>query len=295
MTAELVNARLLARMRLPEPQAGSKEGRGCVSVVGGCMEVPGAALLAAVAALRAGAGKLQVTTARSVALHLGLALPEALVIAAPETPDGQMARFPPDLLRRVVSSDAVLVGPGMMGDACRDIVSDILEEAASTPVVLDAGAITALGPLEDRVRVRDGRVVMTPHAGEMAKLLGRDRQEIEENPAAAAREAARRFAAVVVMKGASTTIVEPSGTEWRYEGGCVGLGTSGSGDVLAGLIAGLLARGSDPVVAAIWGVYLHGEAGTKLAARGPLGFLAREIATEVPALMDANQAVEYCQ
>ena len=92
--------------------------------------------------------------------------------------------------------------------------------------------------------------------------------------------------AVVVMKGAQTQIVDPQGAVWSYTGGGVGLATSGSGDVLAGLIVGLLARGATPVQAATWGVYLHGEAGARLArTQGPVGFLARELAGEAPRIL----------
>jgi NAD(P)H-hydrate repair Nnr-like enzyme with NAD(P)H-hydrate dehydratase domain len=92
--------------------------------------------------------------------------------------------------------------------------------------------------------------------------------------------------AVVIMKGAESWVVAPDGTHWHYDGGGVGLATSGSGDALAGLVTGILARGADPVTAALWGVYLHGEAGARLARSiGPVGFLAREISGEVPRIL----------
>ena len=129
-------------------------------------------------------------------------------------------------------------------------------------------------------------MVITPHAGEMAQLLDKSRDEIEADPLAAARIASDLLGAVVVMKGAESHIVGPDGDAWLFKGGGVGLATSGSGDVLAGLIAGLLARGADPARAALWGVFLHGEAGRRLGQRqGRLGFLAREIAAEVPMLL----------
>ncbi|HEX8432921.1 MAG TPA: NAD(P)H-hydrate dehydratase, partial [Longimicrobium sp.] len=112
------------------------------------------------------------------------------------------------------------------------------------------------------------------------------RDAVEADPEGTARRAAERFEAVVALKGAATVIVAPDGSAFRYEGGGVGLGTSGSGDVLAGLVAGLLAGGADAVRAAAWGVFLHGEAGNELARRfGAVGFLARELAREVPAIL----------
>jgi NAD(P)H-hydrate repair Nnr-like enzyme with NAD(P)H-hydrate dehydratase domain len=122
----------------------------------------------------------------------------------------------------------------------------------------------------------------------MARLSGSSREDVEGDPLGAAREVARATGAVVVMKGADTFIVSPDGRAWRHRDGVVGLATSGSGDVLAGVIGGLLARGASPLVASVWGVCLHGGAGARLATRiGPLGFLARELLDELPALLAA--------
>jgi NAD(P)H-hydrate repair Nnr-like enzyme with NAD(P)H-hydrate dehydratase domain len=122
----------------------------------------------------------------------------------------------------------------------------------------------------------------------MADLLERDRSAIEDDPLAAAAEASETFGATVVMKGASTHVVAPGAPPLLYAGGGPGLGTSGSGDVLAGLITGFLARGAPPTQAAGWGVFVHGEAGARLAGRlGPVGFLAREISAEAPAILAA--------
>ena len=284
-----ITAELLRTLPLPEPREGAKEGRGHVGIVGGSREVAGAVWLAATAALRAGAGKLQIATSESIAPHLGLALPEALVIGVPESSAGEMERIPAALLKRFARCDAVLIGPGMMAKEAGDAtVADFLAGDEDASLVLDAGVLSNLAAQGELVRARDGRVVVTPHAGEMAHLLGRDRTAIEADPLTAAREAASLLGAVAVSKGARTFVVDPKGCEWSYDGGSVGLATSGSGDVLAGLIAGLLARGARPSEAAIWGVFLHGEAGARLArAQGRLGFLAREISGEVPRIMAA--------
>jgi hydroxyethylthiazole kinase-like uncharacterized protein yjeF len=133
---------------------------------------------------------------------------------------------------------------------------------------------------------RAGKIVVTPHSGEMAKFLDVSRDEVDHAPLHAARQAADALQAVVAMKGASTHVVSPKGDAWLCENGSIGLGTSGSGDTLAGIIAGLLARGTMPALATAWGVYLHGEAGRRLAARyGALGLLAREIPAEIPRIM----------
>jgi hydroxyethylthiazole kinase-like uncharacterized protein yjeF len=274
---------------LPQPdEAGDKEGRGRVLVIGGSLEVPGAALLAGTAALRAGCGKLQIATCRSIAPHLGLALPEALVAGLPETAGGGIdPACAPDLAARAARCNAVLLGPGMMDeDAVAALVGELLVAVQGPAFVVDAGALTGLRDRPEVLRNHAGRLVLTPHAGEMAAYLGITKAEVADDPVAAARQAAASAQCVVAMKGACTYIVSPQGEAWSSRHGNVGLATSGSGDTLAGIIAGLLARGVTPVQATIWGVYLHAEAGNRLSrSRGTLGFLARELLAEVPAIM----------
>lgn len=282
----------LARLRehpLPIPHEGSKDARGSALVLGGSTEVAGAAFLAGVAALRAGAGKLKIATVRSAAVAMAVAVPEAMVIGLPETPDGGIdgERAEDRLVAMTDGCDAVLIGPGMIEDeATVRLTVRLLERQTSASFILDAAAVCGLGAHAADVRACEGRVVITPHAGEMAQLLGRSREEVEADPLDAALRAAALLRAVVVMKGASTWIVDPNGARWLYEGGVVGLATSGSGDALAGIIVGLLARGVAPMIAALWGVYLHGEAGTRLGISiGTVGFLAREISGVIPTLL----------
>ncbi len=275
----------------PLPRHGGtqdKDGRGRVLVVGGSLEVPGGALLAAVGALRAGAGKLQIATCRSIAPHMGLAVPEALVMGLPETEAGGIgAEAAGRLVTQADRVDALLIGPGMMDpDATAALTAAVLAGTGCEGIVLDAGALHGLDKQADTLRRHAGRVVLTPHAGEMAHLLGVPRADVEADPLSHARRAAAALHSVVVMKGGETTIVTPQGEAWRFTGGTVGLATSGSGDTLAGVVTGLLARGAVPLWAAIWGVYLHGTAGAVLMGRhGGVGFLARELLAEVPALM----------
>jgi len=253
--------------------------------------VPGAILLAAEAAMRAGAGKLHVAMGASVAPGMALRLPEALVQALPETAAGELAPAAAhDLARAAERSDALLLGPGMMdGDAALALIEAVLAELDPQDgpyLALDAGALCHRTALAAALLPYAGRTVLTPHAGEMATILGTDRSAIEADSLAAALLAAAALRAVVVMKGVRTHVATPDGQAWMYSGGGPGLATSGSGDVLAGIVAGLLARGAPPAQAACWAVWLHGEAGGCLARRiGPIGFLARELAIEVPRLM----------
>lgn len=283
-----ITADLLRTMPLPIPEEGGKESRGRVFVVAGSVSVPGAALLAGEAALRAGAGKLQVATSRSVAVQLGLELPEARVIGLEETGAGGVFESG---ARRVFEHaghcDSLLIGPGMTEEEeFERFLAEILRETAGIGLVLDAAALANLPAHREALKQHGGRFVITPHSGEMAKLLDRNAAEIEREPLERAREAASLLQAVVVMKGSQTHIVSPGGEAWLFDGGTIGLGTSGSGDVLAGVVAGLLARGATPLQAALWAVYLHGESGRRLSEEvGLLGFLAREISGQIPRIM----------
>ncbi|MDB5424148.1 MAG: NAD(P)H-hydrate dehydratase [Phenylobacterium sp.] len=265
-----------------------KDSRGRVLAVAGGARCPGAGILTGVAALRAGAGKLQLAATAALALPLGLAVPEAAVLAVPATEEGEIAAAAGrDLRTAAARVDAVAIGPGMMDEtAAAELARAVLSAAPGAGFVIDAAALTGLGPTASAARGHGGKLVVTPHAGEMAKLLDRDKQAVIDDPIGAARELAGALQAVVVMKGADSFIVSPDGRAWRHHGGVVGLATSGSGDVLAGLIAGFLARGASPVTAAVWAVCVHAGAGAQLSRTlGPLGFLARELLDVAPAVM----------
>ncbi|MBV9957495.1 MAG: NAD(P)H-hydrate dehydratase, partial [Acidobacteria bacterium] len=138
----------------------------------------------------------------------------------------------------------------------------------------------------DFLSASKARVILTPHAGEMASMLCVEKESVTREPLSVAARAAREFRAVVALKGRLTHIIAPDGEAYTNRAGNVGLATSGSGDTLSGLIAGLAARGTEPTRAAAWGVYLHAKAGDNLARRmGRLGFLARELLDEIPPLM----------
>lgn len=280
-----VDDKLLRSWRLPAPDGdGDKESRGRVLVVAGSREVPGAAVLAATAALRAGAGKLVVATPECVASLVAAALPEARVIGLPETAQGGPREGAAELLHDCAEhSGAVLVGPGMTdSDATVALVRALLPLCATTPLVLDALAMDAVREAPPFTQP----VLLLPHAGEMAHLSGAAKDDVLEQPLATAQRQAGNCGAVVALKGATTCVVMPDGRSWRHACETPGLGTSGSGDVLAGLVAGLAARGATVEQAAVWGVALHARAGQRLEQRmGQLGYLARELAAEVPALM----------
>ena len=268
---------------LPPIIDGDKETKGRVLVVAGSREVPGAALLAATAAMRAGAGKLRIATVDSIAVAIGVAMPEAMVVCLPEDQDGGFARAAVRLMAEQAKEvDAVIAGPGLAeSDACERIAEMLI--ASEGRIALDAALLHALQPLEgDRATIP----ILLPHSGELASLLDCPQERVERDPVGCGRRAAELYRSLVLVKGVISHVVTPKGDVWTYDGGAPGLGVSGSGDVLAGIVGGLLARGADPLSAVLWAVWLHGEAGAALAKKvGPIGFLAREIADEIPALL----------
>lgn len=280
---------LLADWPLPQHDEGDdKEGRGRIFVTGGSAEIPGALILSSLASLRAGAGQLKIATGESIARHVAVAVLEAWVVSLPETPGGG---FDPacagELAENANNANAVLIGPGMQDEeATRALLHALLPQIHAPTVVLDAAALFCLHDAPHLLHSLNGNVIVTPHAGEMAGILGREKADIKADPCGAAIEAAATLRAVVAMKGSETFIATPEGRVFRNRHGCVGLATSGSGDTLAGVIAGLAARGASAEQATVWGVYLHARAGEVLADRvGPLGFLARELLAEIPRLM----------
>ncbi|RZS90202.1 hydroxyethylthiazole kinase-like uncharacterized protein yjeF [Motilibacter rhizosphaerae] len=282
-----VTSGVLRAWPLPAP-GGSKEARGRTLVVGGSSRTPGAVLLAAEAALRTGAGKLQIATVASVATGISLAVPEALVIALPETADGTIDPSGlAEVLEIAPQADAVLLGPGMTGedetaavvrallDALGDEAAVVLDALALAPVSADAGVLGATA----------GRAVLTPNLPELGYLLAQDPDAVDD-ARTAVRQVVRRTGAVVTGGGAESWTVAPDGRTWHDGSGGPGLGVSGSGDVQAGAVAGLLARGAEPAQAAVWATHLHKRAGERLAAAvGTVGFLARELPPELPKVL----------
>lgn len=285
-----LNSTWLREHPLPSPSPhADKNARGRVFAVGGCSSVPGGLILTAEAALRAGAGKVQVATTADTALALGVAMPEIAVFSCERGDGGDIAGLSADVLALIARSDAAILGPAMRGgEAAGAIVDQVLSENCDGELILDAAALMELIPRAQLLGKRSRPAVLTPHIGEMAALLGCEADEIERDRPAAVRRAAERYGAVIVLKGSTSLVADRAGEVFAYAGGGVGLATGGSGDVLAGLAAGLAARGAAPLDAALWAVWLHGEAGRRCAEQiGPLGFLARELLAHVPGLMRA--------
>ncbi|WP_426503594.1 NAD(P)H-hydrate dehydratase [Dactylosporangium sp. McL0621] len=277
-TTEIITPRVLREWPLPEP-TGDKHSRGTVLVIGGSRNTPGGVLLAGLAALRGGAGRLQLAVTEGTATALSIAVPEAKVLGLPETREGSVSsKLPRALLEDVAEADAVALGPGLDNiEETQKILESVLPEAGpDAVVVLDAYALGALSRRPEALEHAKCGAVLTPNRTEAAHLLGRD---LGDDLAAEAAAVAARYHAAVCLHG---HVADPDGRVWREESGAAGLGTSGSGDVLAGLVAGLLARGARPAQAGCWATYAHAVAGQRLAPRfGRTGYLARELLDEV--------------
>lgn len=258
--------------------------RGRVLIAAASRGMTGAAGLAGEAALRAGAGLVTVAAPDSSQPVVAALRPEVMTLAFPESPAGGFAAAAAEpFLERAARVDALAVGPGLGTDPETQAFVRRVVAAAPAPLVLDADAIKAFSGQPSLVANAPVPVILTPHPGEMAHLLGVSIEEVQGDRLTAARAAAIATKSVVLLKGAFTLIAEPGGSVWINPTGNRALGTGGSGDVLTGIIAGLLAQGMGAPEAAAAGAYVHGLAGDRLAQRlGQDGVLAGDLAAELP-------------
>ncbi len=279
---ELVTPELLREWPLPDA-AGSKKARGQVVVIGGAARTPGGVALAGLAALRVGAGHVQLAVAASVAPALAATFPEAGVIGLSEAKGGTIlgSAAAETCADAVAGADAVLVGPGLDdADEASLLLQALLPQIGDdVALVLDAYTLGVLSDFREQLADRSIRPVLTPNAKELGHLLERDCEPEQSD----ILETAERYSSCVTAQG---MIADPGGQNWRVPSGHPGLATAGSGDVLAGLVVGLLARNVEPAQAACWGTYLHSMAGERLASSiGGVGFLARELIDQVPPVL----------
>jgi NAD(P)H-hydrate epimerase len=277
-----------ARLLPQRPQTGHKGSFGHVLIVGGSPGKTGAVALAAEGALRGGAGLVTAGLARGLAGEARLRT-EAMSLALPEQGSGELgASCAAEVRSALAGRRALVLGPGLGRHAgARAAVLGILTDCP-VPTCLDADGLWAVGAEPERLRAA-GALVLTPHPGEAAHLLGCEISAVQADRVAAARRLAARSGAVALLKGARSVVAAPGGEVWINPTGGPGLGTGGTGDVLAGLIGALLAQGLAPLEAARLGAYLHGLAGDL----GPTaGGLAGEVAARIPAAREVLLGAE---
>jgi NAD(P)H-hydrate epimerase len=275
---EVVRAGLPAR-----PPDSHKGTYGRTLVVAGSLGFTGAAALAALGALRTGAGLVTLCVPEAIYPIIAGLVAEAM--PRPVDDDGgQMAASAWDAVHRAAAAaDAVAVGPGLgVSDGVRAIVEGLLRDGR--PLVVDADALNVMAPTADVLADASGPLVITPHPGELARLVNSSTGDIQTDRLTSARAAASRFRCVVVLKGARTVVARPDGEAFIVPTGNPGMASGGMGDVLTGMIASFIGQGLPAADAAWTAAYLHGLAADLIAEeRGVVGMLASEVAHRLPA------------
>ncbi len=280
----LVDAPTAAPLLPHRLATGHKGSFGHLLVLAGSTGKSGAAALAAEGGLRSGAGLVTVAVPRSQQPVVAATLTEAMTAPLPELDGGVSMLAWDDLVALWAGKGAVALGPGLgQTDEAVAVVRRLVGECP-LPLVIDADALNALAGHLELLDGRKGAAILTPHPGEMARLIGGTVAEVERDRIGTARSFAMEHRVTLILKGARTVVALPDGRVRINGSGNPGMATGGMGDVLTGLLGGLLAQGLQPVAAAVLGTFLHGLAGDRLAARlGSVGFLATDLLRELPA------------
>jgi hydroxyethylthiazole kinase-like uncharacterized protein yjeF len=271
---------------LPPRAADSHKGTyGHLLLVAGSTGKAGAAVLAARAAVRAGAGLVTVAVPEPLLAVVNAGSVESMTLPLPAGASGQLAAAAPDLVLAAAAAMNVLaIGPGLGQEPETAAAIRRIVLAAPLPAVVDADALNAFAGRAAELAGRTAGTLLTPHPGELARLLGLSTAEVQADRAAAARRAAAECGAIVVLKGHLTLVADPSGGLYINPTGNPGMATGGTGDVLTGIVGGLVAQRLQLLAAAQLGVYLHGLAGDlELARLGGRGLAAGDLVEALPA------------
>lgn len=288
--AKIINSQLLSTMPLPAWDASSsKPDYGKLLLIAGSARLPGPAILAARAALRVGCGTVRVAAPVSIATHIGVAVPELMVVPLPETPSGTVALDALALIEaQYKPCDVAIIGPGLdeheaTNELCRQLIAGV-----PLPSVIDAQALLAFAEQAETADngTAHGARVWTPHEGELKTLIGQSLEDMGMSREEFAPNFAHDQNSTLVLKGRETLIAAPDGALYKNIAGTRGMGTAGSGDVLAGIIGGLLAQGLEASHAAVWGVHLHALAGEAAAQKfGDDGMMAGDFLEFLPLVL----------
>lgn len=248
--------RTFARLVPKRRENGNKGTFGKVLVIAGSRNMAGAAILSARAALAAGCGMVMVLTDECNRTILQTAVPEALLATYDEEIDEEVA------FNALDWASCILIGPGLsMSDEAKKLLDIVLENVDRKPLVLDADALNILSEEANAIKLAGKEVIITPHIGEMARLVGMPISEIQTHMIETAEAFSTHHGVTVVLKDAVSVIASPRRKTYENRSGNSGMATAGSGDVLAGLIVGLVAQGVKNADAAVLGAYMHGRAG----------------------------------
>ncbi|MBB6218798.1 NAD(P)H-hydrate epimerase [Anaerosolibacter carboniphilus] len=275
----------MIRNILPRRKNDTHKGNyGKAYIVAGSMGMTGAAMLTCEAVFRSGAGLLKVAIPQSLNSIMETRLIEAITVPLPELKKGVVGISDIEkIIKTMKESDVIAVGPGSgQTRELEEVLRNIFEEA-TIPIVLDADALNSLAHRLDMLKLLKSTAVLTPHIGEMARLINIPIEEIQRNKIQIAMEFAQKWKVILILKGARTVIASPEGKVFINTTGNPGMATAGSGDVLTGIVTGFLAQGIQPLEAALAAVYMHGAAGDRAAVRiGEYGLMAGDIVVELP-------------
>lgn len=262
---------------------GHKGDFGRVAIIGGSVGMAGAPFLSSMAALRSGAGLIYSVVPKSLEAIMSIKLTEAIIKPIEE---GHKGHFSKDSIWQVLETldnmDVVAIGPGMGADEDRYLLVKELIQSYKGPIVIDADGINCVSYGPEILKLND-KIVITPHVGEMARLLGKDAYEIEENRIYYSKYVSNKYNIVVVLKGHNTIVSSPKGDIFVNKTGNSGMATAGSGDVLTGIVSSFIAQGLNPFEASKLAVYCHGLAGDMARIdKGEHGLIARDIVENIP-------------
>ena len=259
----LITARDFASLIGPRPAESNKGLYGHVLVIGGSVGKAGSVAMAGMSALRVGAGLATVATAHSVLPTVAGFHPELMTEPLKETTEGTIAASALDRIAALAKGKSVLaIGPGISRFPETSELVRTLVEQSDIPIVLDADGLNAFEAETNKLSGKNHLLVITPHPGEMARLVRGSTADVQKDRLGVARNFAREHELIVVLKGNRTLVVQPNGEAWVNTTGNPGMSTGGTGDILTGMIAGMIAQHlNDPLLAVCAAVHLHGLAG----------------------------------
>ena len=257
---------------------------GHVFILAGSRGLTGAAALCSNAALRSGAGLVTLGIPASLNSIMSRKLTEVMTISLAETKEGTLSlKAEGDILKKIKTSDVVVLGPGLSQYPETQKLINRLILKIGKPMVMDADALNAISKNTGALKKIKSRFAVTPHPGEMSRLINKSMEYVKNNRLIVAKKFSHDYNAVVVLKGAGTVVAAPDGKYYINTTGNPGMATAGSGDVLTGIIAGLLGQRLDMFNAARLGVYIHGLAGDLAAKdKGEIGLIAGDILEKIP-------------
>lgn len=271
----------------PRPDDSNKGSFGSLLSVCGCYGMAGAAIMAGRAALRCGLGLLKCALPKSIYPIAAAQLLESVFLPLDETHDGKLSATELErLLNEAEKSTAVLIGCGLsVSEDTKKIVRGFVRECKK-PMLLDADALNCICDSPEILTTAKAKIIITPHPGEMGRLVGKTAAEVNLARAETAVDFAKKYGVVTVLKGSGTIIASPNGKSLLNTTGNSGMATGGSGDVLAGIAGALLAQGAEAFDAAAAAVYLHGKAGDIAAEKlGKISMLPTDIINCIPAAL----------